>query len=120
MDGAFCICWTIVKMAIHGAGYRLGHLSRPEHSFSKTGFGIAVLNFARRLRAATSQAQAPAVMVTKPFQIVEAPFLGSTIRLAAGPVRVACDSSAPLLPVFRIKTARDVILTCGSKSRSIP
>ena len=40
-------------------------------------------------------------------RIVEAPFLGSIIRLAAGPVRVACKSSAPLLPVFGLKIGCD-------------
>jgi glycosyltransferase involved in cell wall biosynthesis len=40
----FAFAGTIVKMAIHAAGYRLGHLSRPEHGFSKTRFGVAVLN----------------------------------------------------------------------------
>src|SRR5262249_13562135 len=39
-------------------------------------------------------------------RIIEAPFLGSIIRLAAGPVRVARESSAPLLPVFGLRTGR--------------
>jgi lauroyl/myristoyl acyltransferase len=129
----FAFAGTIVKMAIHRARYRLGHLSRPEHGFSKTRFGIAVLNpirtsFENRYLAcrivyqrerpsaaldAIRQLLAENGVVTmtagawEGSQIVEAPFLGSTIRLAAGPVRVAYDSSAPLLPVFGIKTGRD-------------
>ena len=35
---------TLIKMALAENGYALSHLSRPEHGFSKTGFGIRVLN----------------------------------------------------------------------------
>ena len=39
-------------------------------------------------------------------RIIEAPFLGGIIRLAAGPVRVARESGAGLLPVFGVKTSQ--------------
>ena len=39
-------------------------------------------------------------------RIIEAPFMGGIIRLAAGPVRVARESSAGLLPVFGVRTSR--------------
>ena len=40
----FVFAATVVKMALHGAGYRLATLSRPEHGFSKTRFGMTMLN----------------------------------------------------------------------------
>ena len=129
----FAFAGTIVKMAIHAAEYRLEHFSRPEHGFSKTRFGIAVLNpirtsfenryLARRIvyqrerpsaaSDAVRQLLAENGVVTmtaggwEGSRIVEAPFLGSIIRLAAGPVRFACESSAPLLPVFGLKIGCD-------------
>jgi glycosyltransferase involved in cell wall biosynthesis/predicted LPLAT superfamily acyltransferase len=129
----FAFAGTIVKMAIHAGGYRLGHLTRPEHGFSKTRFGIAVLNPIRtsfenryltrrivyRRERPSSALNAMREVLTENgvvtltagawegSQIVAAPFLGSTILLAAGPARVALDSSAPLLPVFGNKIGRD-------------
>lgn len=128
----FAFAGTIVKMAIHGAGYRLGHFSRPEHGFSKTRFGIAILNpvrtsfenryLDRRIiyrreqpgvaLAAIRELLAENGVVTltagawEGTRMVEASFLGSMIRLAVGPVRVARESSAILLPVFGVKTDR--------------
>jgi predicted LPLAT superfamily acyltransferase len=133
----FAFAGTIVKMAIHAAGYRLGHFSRPEHGFSKTRFGMAVLNpirtsfenrhLNRRIVYRREQPGAALIAIRELLaengvvtmtagawegsRIIEAPFLGSIIRLAAGPVRVACESSAPLLPVFGLKTGR-----CGDFS----
>ena len=41
----FVFAGNVVKMALHGAGYRLAHFSRPEHGFSKTRrFGMTMLN----------------------------------------------------------------------------
>ena len=40
----FCFNALAAKMAFHQGGYLVSHMSRPEHGFSKTRFGIAVLN----------------------------------------------------------------------------
>ncbi len=40
----FCFNALATKKAFHSAGYAVSHLSRPEHGFSKSRFGIAVLN----------------------------------------------------------------------------
>ena len=40
----FCFNSLAAKMAFHRAGYQVSHISRPEHGFSKSRFGIAVLN----------------------------------------------------------------------------
>ena len=128
----FVFAGTVVKMALHGAGYPLAHFSRPEHGFSKTRFGMAMLNpirvafenrhLTRRLVYRREQ-PAAAMLAMRGFlaengvvtmtagawegsRIIEAPFLGGIIRLAAGPVRVARESGGGLLPVFGIKTSR--------------
>ena len=43
-------------------------------------------------------------------RLIEAPFLGGLIRLAAGPVRAARESAAGLLPVFGVQTGSDEFL----------
>jgi lauroyl/myristoyl acyltransferase len=128
----FAFAGTVVKMGLHGAGYRLAHVSRPEHGFSKTRFGMAVLNpirtlfenrhLTRRLVYRREQ-PAAAMLAIRDFlaengvvtmtagawegsRMIEAPFLGGIIRLAAGPVRIARESGAGLLPVFGVKTGR--------------
>jgi lauroyl/myristoyl acyltransferase len=40
----FCFNTQITKMALKAQGYRISHLSRPEHGFSKSKFGIRYLN----------------------------------------------------------------------------
>ena len=132
----FVFAGSVVKMAIHEAGYPLAHFSRPEHGFSKTRFGIAMLNpirvsfenrylsrrliYRREQPAAAMQAmreflaQNGVVTMTagawEGSRLIEAPFLDGIIRLAAGPVRVARESSAGLLPVFGVQTGSDEFL----------
>lgn len=51
-DGKGVILWVAhfvfnglpLKKALHDAGYQVSHLSRPEHGFSSTRFGVKVLN----------------------------------------------------------------------------
>lgn len=40
----FCFSTQVTKMALKTGGYRVSHLSRPEHGFSKSQFGIRYLN----------------------------------------------------------------------------
>ncbi len=40
----FCFNALATKKALHDAGYRVWHLSRPEHGFSKSTVGIALYN----------------------------------------------------------------------------
>jgi len=40
----FCFNTLVTKMALKAAGYRVSHVSRPEHGFSKSRFGIRFLN----------------------------------------------------------------------------
>ncbi len=40
----FCFNALATKKAFHEAGYSVSHMSRPEHGFSKSRFGVSVLN----------------------------------------------------------------------------
>jgi hypothetical protein len=46
----FCFNSLATKKAFHEAGFRVSHLSRPEHGFSKSRFGVSWLN---RMRVGT-------------------------------------------------------------------
>jgi lauroyl/myristoyl acyltransferase len=119
----------ITKMALHRRGYRVSHLSRPEHGFSKTRFGIACLNpvrcipedrhIAERIvydRNAPSTAMRRMVRALHAGEIVsitagawegsglvDGPLLGGTLSLAIGAPRLALLTGAELLPVFSIR-----------------
>lgn len=119
----------ITKMALHRAGHRVSHLSRPEHGFSKTRFGIACLNPVRcgpedrylqqRIvydRHAPSTAMRRMMRVLKDGGIVsitagawegsglaEGPMLGGSLSLATGAPRLAAVTGAEILPVFSIR-----------------
>ncbi|HET6618811.1 MAG TPA: lysophospholipid acyltransferase family protein [Dongiaceae bacterium] len=119
----------ITKMALQRRGHRVSHLSRPEHGFSKTRFGIACLNpvrcvpedrhIAERIvydRNAPSTAMRRMVRVLNAGGIVSitagawegsglaaGPLLGGTLSLATGAPRLALLTGADLLPVFSIR-----------------
>jgi lauroyl/myristoyl acyltransferase len=50
--GRGCVLWVahfvfapnVAKLALHDAGFKVSHLSRPDHGFSSTRFGIRYLN----------------------------------------------------------------------------
>lgn len=119
----------ITKMALHERGHPVSHLSRPEHGFSKTRFGIACLNKVRcgpedrylhqRIvydRHAPSTAMRRMMRVLKDGGIVsitagawegigiaEGPLLGGVLSLATGAPRLAAVTGAEILPVFSIR-----------------
>ena len=119
----------ITKMALHSRGYPVSHLSRPEHGFSKTRFGIACLNKVRcgpedrclqqRIvydRQAPSTAMRRMMRVLKDGGIVsitagawegsaiaEGPMLGGVLSLATGAPRLAAVTGAEILPVFSVR-----------------
>lgn len=137
-QGKGCVLWVahfvfapnVAKIGLHEAGYRVGHLSRPDHGFSSTKFGIRYLNPVRSKfedgylseRIVFDRAHpARALMRTRKIvgangivsftagawegsQVVEADFLGSRITLAMGPVWLARTSGAVLLPVAALRT----------------
>ena len=115
----------MLKIALHRAGYRLCQLSRPTHGFSISPFGIRYLNPLWRrvedrfiyervvirdddaapaieaLRAHLS-ANRVAIITLGPEarRFVEVPFLRQRIRVPTGPIRLAQDTGAALLPAF--------------------
>lgn len=117
----------IVKMALHHAGYRAVHLSRPSHGFSISDFGARYLNplWAKienrfiaervvihgerstdalaRLRARLAENRVVTITVgQEAHRFVEAPFLDGRMKLPTGPLRLAKTARAPLIPVFTV------------------
>lgn len=119
----------IAKMGIAQAGFSVAHLSRPQHGFSNSKFGMAMLNrvrtrvedrFLRERVPIDDQTGKQAVLalrrIIKSNSIVtitvgaqtKAPqhvaLAGGTIPISAGPARLAGITGAPLLPVFAVRT----------------
>ncbi len=133
-DGQGAILWIahfvynglLPKMVLAQAGYPIAHLSRPEHGFSKTAFGIRVLNPVRTVvenryldgrimirnghedravrQAARRLAGGGIVSITagawEGRRVLQVPCMGGTFPLATGGPALARLSGAPLLPVF--------------------
>jgi hypothetical protein len=136
--GKGCVLWVahfvfapnVAKIGLHDLGYRVNQLSRPDHGFSSTRFGIRCLNPVRTVfedallaerivfdrshpapalrRAHRTVAGNGIVSFTagawEGSSVVEAGFLCSHITLAMGPVWLARSSGAILLPVFAMRT----------------
>jgi len=117
------------KMALARAGYEVHHVSRPEHGFSKSRFGIRVLNPLRvatelrylkgrviidRNNPAASMVEARQILKQNAFVsitagswegqlIATAPLGAGQCDLATGAPRLANLADAPLIPVFVVK-----------------
>jgi len=117
------------KQALFEAGRPFFHVSRPEHGFSKTAFGVRFLNPVRRRiedrflagriviergrEAATIReirrrlAEGHAVSITagawEGRRIAEVPFFGGLMPLATGAPRIAAVAGTPLLPLAVIR-----------------
>jgi lauroyl/myristoyl acyltransferase len=126
--GGFAHHQLITLMALRQAGFAVHQLTRPEHGFSTSPFGIRWLNWLwtrieRRFIAERIVIQkddaGPALQLLRQrlgangiVWIVVGPearrtldvsFLGGTIRLPTGPLHLARTSQAALLPVFTIR-----------------
>lgn len=126
----FCFNALATKKAFHAAGYTVSHMSRPEHGFSKSRFGIAVLNpirvrtELRYLRGriiidrskpaasvlAASKRLAQNEMVSVTAGAWEGARLatvdvgaGCTLQLATGAPGLALMAGAALLPVITVR-----------------
>jgi lauroyl/myristoyl acyltransferase len=136
----------ITKMALHRHGHQVSHLSRPEHGFSKTRFGIACLNPVRcapedrylqqRIvydRHAPSTAMRRMMRVLKDGGIIsitagawegsgiaEAPLLGGVLSLATGAPRLAAMTGAEILPVFSVRDGNGQWLTAIERPLDLP
>jgi predicted LPLAT superfamily acyltransferase len=136
----------ITKMVLQRRGHRVSHLSRPEHGFSKTRFGIACLNpvrcvpedrhLAERIvyeRRAPSTAMRRMVRALSRGEIVsitagawegsglvEGSLLGGTLSIATGAPRLALLTGAELLPVFSIRTREGRFTTIIEAPIAVP
>lgn len=119
-------CPDAVKIGLHECGYAVSHLSRPEHGFSSTRFGIAVLNplrtafelkflrerivFERNNREQAMQqistrlngAQIVSFLATghEGKSLIEEKFLSGNLKIAGGAPSSAYRHGAVILPVF--------------------
>ena len=120
----------ITKMAFCQWGYAVSHLTRPEHGFSVTPYGVRFLNplwtriedgfIAERvtidkespdtaLKLLRSRLAANGVVSITvgnwARRTIDLPFFKGVISLATGPVHLSQTCLAPLLPVFTVRCA---------------
>jgi hypothetical protein len=119
----------IVPLAVRQAGFRSPvHLSRPEHGFSVSPFGIRFLNprwvavenrflseriviekndasaALKTLRARLAANQIVSITVAETGRLtLDTKFLHGTLRLATGPLHLARSTGAALLPIFAVR-----------------
>jgi lauroyl/myristoyl acyltransferase len=122
----FISAGDVSKLALARAGRRLVHLSRPQHGFTTSAFGIRFLNPLRIKFECAYLAERvvfdrmnPERATTRLLDVLRAgglvsvmasahegraladlPFLGGRIKLAAGALRLARKSGAAVIPVF--------------------
>ena len=117
----------VTKKGLSDAGFAVHHLSRPNHPFSDTQFGMSVLNpiltsvenvyLAQRVVIAPGEGGGATALATLSQVIADngivsitvgdearrtkdIPFLGGRVRIATGPIHLARTTGAALLPVF--------------------
>jgi Lauroyl/myristoyl acyltransferase len=125
----FCFHALATKKALRDAGYRVWHLSRPEHGFSRSTLGIALFNgirtavegrqLAGRIVFDRGRPGAAAVAATRVLaqngilsitagdwegqRIASIDVCGGKLQLAVGAPRLARLAGAALLPVFTVR-----------------
>lgn len=123
------------KMVIARNGFEVHHVSRPQHGFSNTAFGMKYLNPIRvkseyryaagRIlinsdRPANSMNEARKLLRANKFVsiasgttegqvLVFTKFAGKRMQFSAGPARLAKLAGCPLLPVFVVREASGTI-----------
>ena len=115
----------VVKMALSTAGFRATNLSRPQHGFSRTRFGMRFLNPIQRraedrflggrvvieddrndlamrsMLACLRRNEIVAITVGNQARRVErVPMFGGVLEVATGPAHLCHRTGAPLLPGF--------------------
>lgn len=117
------------KKGLHDAGFAFSHLSRPEHGFSKTRFGIRYLNPVRSriedryleervliARGAEARSVKRLLALLKRGKVVSitagawegrkvapVPVLGASLPISTGAASIAIASGAPLIPVATVR-----------------
>jgi lauroyl/myristoyl acyltransferase len=118
----------ITKKALKNARYDVTHLSRPDHGFSSTKFGMQLLNpiqtrieerFLHERVIIGEDGSLPALMKlhaclrrngivsitvgSQASEFVYAPFMNGTIQFPAGPADLARLTDSVLLPVYTVR-----------------
>lgn len=125
----FCYSTLVTKKALHQAGYELSHVSQLEHNLSDSKFGVRFLNpiwntienryLAERIVISDYGNTEPVVALIRRRlsenrivslsvgdtgrRTTRIDFLGTKLILATGPLHIARQSSAVLLPVFTVR-----------------
>jgi lauroyl/myristoyl acyltransferase len=119
----------ITKMAFYQAGYGVSHLTRPQHGFSGSLYGIRVLNpvwtkiedrfVAERVTIQGENTDTALELLRRRLagnrvvsitvgswarRTIDVPFFKGVIRLATGPAHLSRICQAPLLPVFTLRS----------------
>ncbi len=128
----FCFNSLAVKIALAQDGHRLWHVSRREHGFSKTRFGMAVLNplrvaaerryLAGRILIDRSNPGGALVAARRTLESgdivsftagawegvrpIDVDLVGARLALSTGAPGLALMTGAPLLPVFATRDGR--------------
>ena len=143
----FCFHALATKKAMHAAGYRLWHLSRPEHGFAKSAVGIALYNgirtgaegehLAGRIVYERDRPSAAAIVAKRVLmqngvvsitagdwegqRLAGVDICGGKLELAVGPPRLARLCGAALLPVFTVRGAdQDTIRVVIEPALAVP
>lgn len=118
----------LTKIALQRVGFEVSHLSRPSHGFSGSRFGVRWLNpiwtkveerfvherivmdpgrpigALRVLRKRLADNQVVSITVgTEGVRTVTVPFLAADLRVATGPITLAANTRASLIPVFTVR-----------------
>ena len=127
--GTFSFNHLVAKMAYRRLGLQISHFSRPTHGFSETRFGVRYLNAICRgiedrylgERLMTEVRETPVSLQrlrerlmanccvsftvgNRGRRTAAGRFLNSQLVLATGPLAMARDTGATLLPVFTLRT----------------
>jgi lauroyl/myristoyl acyltransferase len=128
---------NLTKIALRRCGHPLFHLSRPEHGFSKTRFGISVLNpircsaedrylaerivfdrqspgsAMRKLHRALRRGAVVSITAGawEGTDLAEGPLFDGRLSMALGAPKLAALTGAPLLPSFSVRHPIKGLLT---------
>lgn len=134
--GHGAILWTsdfvyrtlLCKVAFHQAGFRLVQLSRPEHGFSVSPFGVRFLNplwirvedrfLGDRIIIRNNDTRVPLKLLRERLaangvvsigvadsarRTIDVPFCRGSLRVATGPAHLAHTTRASLLPTYVVR-----------------
>ena len=137
--------YLVTNIAFHQAGYPVSRLSRPGHGFTSSRWFAGLYNplwtrienrFLRERIIIDGDRVGPA-MATVTQRLGEnklvlifvfpvarrtcrMPFLNGEVELPLGPVKLACRTGAPLLPVFTVRVSENEFVTTVEPPIEVP